>query len=197
MTARKRARYGPDRGAGEQEPRSGGDHHEQVKAAETGVPVVLEMADAHYVVDSGHQPGGDADHDTDPAMGLRDDDERQDGRHDDRQSHPGVETLEEGGVTSERGLARPMLRFRGDIHSLGRARAAGARMFDSWHQKRFRGQLPPRPARCGQALEGEQGTAPENRGADAPLRIWERRTRCVPDRGVRYWYSRSLTRPAP
>ena len=33
---------------------------------------------------------------------------------------------------------------------------AGAVMLDSWHQKRSRGQLPPRPAQRGQALESEQ-----------------------------------------
>ena len=31
-------------------------------------------------------------------MGLWNDDERQDGRHDDRQSHPGVEAPNEGGI---------------------------------------------------------------------------------------------------
>ena len=33
---------------------------------------------------------------------------------------------------------------------------AGAVMLDSWHQKRSRGQLPPRPAQRGQPLEGKQ-----------------------------------------
>ena len=92
-------------GAGEQEPRGGDDHHEQVKAAESGAPVVLEMADVHYVVDSEHQPGADADHNSDPIIGFWSDDERQDGRHDDRQAHRGVEGLEEGGVAFRAGLA--------------------------------------------------------------------------------------------
>ncbi len=70
----------------------------RVKAAESRAPVVLEMKDVHYVVDQKHQPGGDADHGTNPAMGLWSDDERLDGRRDDRQSHPGVEALDEGGV---------------------------------------------------------------------------------------------------
>lgn len=147
-------------GAGEQEPRGGGDHHEQVKAAESGAPVVLEMPGVHDIVDHEHQPGGDADHGTDPVMGFRGDDERQDGRHDDRQSHPGVEALQEGGVACRAGLARPVLYLSGDIHGLDRARAAGAQMPGSRHHKRSRGLLPPRPARCGQALEGEQGGRP-------------------------------------
>jgi Domain of unknown function (DUF1707) len=33
---------------------------------------------------------------------------------------------------------------------------AGVVVIDSWHQQRSRGQLPPRPAQAGQALEGEQ-----------------------------------------
>jgi hypothetical protein len=33
---------------------------------------------------------------------------------------------------------------------------AGAQMLDTWHQKRSRGQLPPRPAQRGRALESEQ-----------------------------------------
>jgi Domain of unknown function (DUF1707) len=33
---------------------------------------------------------------------------------------------------------------------------AGFVVIDSWHQQRSRGQLPPRPARRGPALEGEQ-----------------------------------------
>jgi hypothetical protein len=33
---------------------------------------------------------------------------------------------------------------------------AGFVVIDSWHQQRSRGQLPPRPAQRGQALEGEQ-----------------------------------------
>src|SRR5580693_5776957 len=85
---------------------------------------MLAMTDMHQVVDQEHQPGGDADHDADPAIGLWRDDERQDGRHDDRQLHPGVEALQEGGVAFRAGLAPPMLCFRGDIHGLDRARPA-------------------------------------------------------------------------
>jgi hypothetical protein len=39
---------------------------------------------------------------------------------------------------------------------------AGAQILDSWHQKRSRGQLPPRPAQRGQALEGK----PDGRRGD-------------------------------
>jgi hypothetical protein len=34
--------------------------------------------------------------------------------------------------------------------------AAGAQMLSSWHKRRSRGQLPPRPGQGGQALEGDQ-----------------------------------------
>ena len=86
------------------------------------------MADVHHVIDQEHQPGGDADHDTDPAIGLWNHDERQDGRHDDRHSHRGVVALEEGGVAFRAGLTWPMLYCRGEVHGLDRARPAGAQM---------------------------------------------------------------------
>ena len=54
--------------AGEQEPRGGGDDHEQVKAAQPGAPVAVKMAGVHHVVDQEHQPGNHADHDADPAI---------------------------------------------------------------------------------------------------------------------------------
>ena len=86
------------------------------------------MANVHDVVDDEHQPGGDADHGTHPAMGLRGDDERQDSRHDDRQAHRGLEALEEGGVAFGAGPTRPMLYFSGDSHGPDRARAARAQL---------------------------------------------------------------------
>ena len=40
--------------------------------------------------------------------------------------------------------------------------AAGAQMFDTWHKKRSRGQLPPSSAQRGPALEGERDGGPGN-----------------------------------
>ena len=93
-------------GAGEQEPRGGGDHYEQVKAAQSGAPVMLEMASVHHVVDQEHQPGDHADHHADPAIGLGNNYQRQDRRHHDRHSHPPAEALQKGGIALRARLTR-------------------------------------------------------------------------------------------
>jgi hypothetical protein len=67
---------------------------------------------------------------------------------------------------------------------------AGFVVIDSWHQQRSRGQLPPRPAQRGQALEGEQ-----DRGIDDDLILCEARSAIraghLPGHGViqRTWRS--------
>ena len=178
MTARKRARYGPDRGVGEQEPRSGGDHHEQVKAAETGTPVVLEMADAHYVVDSEHQPGGNADHDTDPAMDLR---TTTSGKMADTTIGSRIlasKRSRKAASRSERG--RPGRCRVSEVTSTVSIVPERRRPIRSTHGTRS--GFPAGSCRRGRRgaarrSKASRGPAPENRGADASLRIWERRTR--------------------
>jgi len=67
---------------------------------------------------------------------------------------------------------------------------AGFVVIDSWHQQRSRGQLPPRPAQRGQALEGGQ-----DRGIDDDLILCEARSDIraghLPGHGViqRTWWS--------
>lgn len=68
----------------EQEPGHRGDHDLQIDAAEPAARVAREKTRLHHVVGERDQPAADADHDPDPAVRLRDDDERQDGGHDDR-----------------------------------------------------------------------------------------------------------------
>jgi hypothetical protein len=86
---------------------------------------VLQIAGVHHVIGQEHQPGDDADHHADPAAGPGNDHQRQDGRHDDRQVHHGVEALEESGIALRAGLARLLSCFRSGIHRPDRARPAG------------------------------------------------------------------------
>jgi Domain of unknown function (DUF1707) len=78
---------------------------------------------------------------------------------------------------------------------------AGAQMLDTWHQKRSRGQLPPRPAQRGRALEGEQDGGIGNYLILCEARK-DVRTRRVPCHGAiqRIWRSlpvrRDQCRPA-
>jgi hypothetical protein len=74
--------------------------------------------------------------------------------------------------------------------------AAGAQIIASWHDKRSRGQLPPRRAQSGQALEGEQraGTGDELMLSEARSDI---RARHLPGHRViqRLWQSVPAIRP--
>jgi hypothetical protein len=136
--------------ARDQEPRGRSDHHEQVEAAYSRVPVAVQTAEVYHVVDHEHQPGGDADDDVDQASGPRDDDERQDGRHDDRQLHPGVVALHEDGIAVRARLAWPMLCFRGNVHDLDRVRTIrpGTRKLGGTRASRKRPSMPGRLGPC-------------------------------------------------
>ena len=72
---------------------------------------------------------------------------------------------------------------------------AGAQMLDTWHQKRSRGQLPPRPAQRGQALEGEQDDGIGNDHILCETRI-DARARHLPGHGAiqRTWRSLPVRR---
>jgi hypothetical protein len=67
---------------------------------------------------------------------------------------------------------------------------AGAQIIANWHDKRSRGQLPPRRAQSGQALEGEQsaGTGDELMLSEARSDV---RVHHLPGQGViqRFWQS--------
>jgi hypothetical protein len=102
-------------------------------------------------VDEEHQPGDHADDHADPAVGLGNDQQRQDRRYDDRQLHPGVEPVKEGGVAFRAGLARPVLSLSGDLHGLDRARSAPPNRQICPHRRRG-----TKPGRDGGQPWGEQ-----------------------------------------
>ena len=82
----------------EQEPRSGGDHDDQVETPETRAPEVLQAAQVDDVVNQEDEPRDHTDDDREPVPRFGGDDKRQDRRDDDREPERGVEPLEICGV---------------------------------------------------------------------------------------------------